>query len=249
MKTLGIIPARYASTRLPGKPLVNINGKSMVQLVYEQAKKSLLDAVIIATDDERIIAEVKSFGGLFMLTSDNHKSGTDRSAEVSDAYPDYEIIINIQGDEPFIDPEQINLLLKTISKPNTQLATLIKKIETEKDLFDANTPKVLINNTANAIYFSRETIPYLRNYTKEEWLQNHTFYKHIGIYAYKKDVLKAISTLPQGNLENAEHLEQLRWLENGYQIATDITTTETISVDTPEDLKAAILYSKTQPNA
>ncbi len=249
MKILGIIPARYASTRLPGKPLVQIAGKTMIQHVYEQAKKSLLDTVLVATDDDRIINEVNKFGGLSMLTSEHHKSGTDRCAEVSKAYPDYDLIINIQGDEPFIDPKQIDLLISVIQKPETQIATLIKKIETEKDLFDVNTPKVITNKNNEAIYFSRQTIPFLRNFEKEGWLQNHTFFKHIGIYAYKKEVLAAISLLQTGFLENAEHLEQLRWLENGYQIQTAITTIETLSVDTEEDLKAAILHQKNLSDA
>jgi 3-deoxy-manno-octulosonate cytidylyltransferase (CMP-KDO synthetase) len=238
MKTLGIIPARYASTRFPGKPLIDINGKSMIQRVYEQALKcDLLDLVTVATDDERIAAEVSRFGGRFSLTSASHQSGTDRCAEVAAMYPDYEIIINIQGDEPFIDPSQISLLISCFGTPDVQLATLVKEVQTEEELFNQNLPKVVLNRLKEAIYFSRQTIPFLRGIEQSSWLVSHTFYKHIGIYGYTRSALLQITKLQPSILEKSESLEQLRWIENGYRIQTQVTTIETIAIDSPEDLK------------
>lgn len=237
MKILGIIPARYASTRFPGKPLVQIKGKSMIQRVYEQASKAKsLSDVIVATDDERIAAEVKSFGGKFILTGSNHLSGTDRCAEVATSVSGYDAIINIQGDEPYIDPEQIDLLASCFNEKDVQLATLIKEIHTETELFNVNIPKVVINSKGEAIYFSRQTIPYIRNQEKENWLKAHQFYKHIGIYGYTYTILLEITKLSLSSLEIAESLEQLRWIENGYKIKTKVTEIETIAIDTPEDL-------------
>ncbi|MEJ5963379.1 3-deoxy-manno-octulosonate cytidylyltransferase [Pedobacter immunditicola] len=241
MKTLGIIPSRYASTRFPGKPLVKIAGKSMIRRVYEQATKSKsLDEVVVATDDLRIVEEVKSFGGKFVLTHSNHQSGTDRCAEVITKLPHFDTIINIQGDEPFIDPEQIDLLAGCFLDGSVQLATLIKGITTEEELFNTNIPKVVLNAFEEAIYFSRQTIPYLRNTTQKDWLTAHQFYKHIGIYGYSSEALLAITKLPPSILELAENLEQLRWLENGYKIKTKITTLETLAIDTPDDLDKLI---------
>lgn len=237
MKILGIIPARYASTRFPGKPLVQIDGKSMIQRVYEQASKSKkLDLVVVATDDERIANEVNRFGGIFQYTGLNHQSGTDRCAEVTSMYPEYDIIINIQGDEPFIDPEQIELLVSCFDNPEVQLATLIKAVHNEDELFNKNQPKVVLNSFKEAIYFSRETIPFLRGIDKSAWLHAHQFYKHIGIYGYAREALLKITKLSPSSLEKAESLEQLRWIENGFKIKTAITTIETIAIDTPEDL-------------
>lgn len=237
MKILGIIPARYASTRFPGKPLVQIKGKSMIQRVYEQAckAKSLAD-VIVATDDERIATEVKQFGGKFILTGSDHLSGTDRCAEVATNVTGYDAIINIQGDEPYIDPEQIDLLASCFNEKDVQLATLIKKINTENELFNVNIPKVIINTKGEAIYFSRQTIPYIRSEEKENWLKANQFYKHIGIYGYTYRALLEITKLPLSSLELAESLEQLRWIENGYRIKTKVTEIETIAIDIPEDL-------------
>ena len=237
-KILGIIPARYASTRFPGKPLVDINGKTMIQRVYEQAKKteSLTD-VVIATDDERIVEEVINFGGKYVMTSSSHQSGTDRCAEVAEKMPEYDIIINIQGDEPYISPEQIELLSTCFADKDTQLATLIKEIHTDEELFNVNIPKVVINARQEALYFSRQTIPFIRNTEKENWINTHQFYKHIGIYGYRRDVLLALTKLQPSSLELAESLEQLRWLENGFSIKTRVTSVETIAIDTPEDLK------------
>jgi 3-deoxy-manno-octulosonate cytidylyltransferase (CMP-KDO synthetase) len=238
MKILGIIPARYASTRFPGKPLVEIQGKSMIQRVYEQASQcASLDRVIVATDDERIAAEVSRFGGDVQHTSSTHQSGTDRCAEVAVRFPEYDIIINIQGDEPFINPGQIDLLVSCFSGRNVQLATLIKAIHTQEELFNLNLPKVVINNLSQAIYFSRQTIPFQRAMDQQTWLNNHAYYKHIGIYGYSRQALLEITKLPPSSLEKAESLEQLRWIENGYTIQTALTTLETIAIDTPEDLE------------
>jgi 3-deoxy-manno-octulosonate cytidylyltransferase (CMP-KDO synthetase) len=237
MKILGIIPARYGSSRFPGKPLVQINGKSMIQRVYEQASKSTrLDAVIVATDDVRIADEVSAFGGKFRLTSAAHQTGTDRCAEVARLEPGYDVVINIQGDEPYIDPAQIDLIASCFDANTVQLATLVKKIDTDEELFNSNIPKVILNASAEAVYFSRQAIPFIRGKVKEEWLEEHTFYKHIGIYGYTTASLSEITKLTPSTLELAESLEQLRWVENGYTIQTRTTTIETIAIDTPEDL-------------
>lgn len=238
MKVLGVIPARFASTRFPGKPLVDIQGKSMIRRVYEQALKAKgLHKVVVATDDERIAEELKSFGGEYIMTGTQHQSGTDRCAEVARQLPGFDVLINIQGDEPFIDPAQIDLLASCFADPNVQLATLIKEIHTETELFNPNLPKVVLNACKEAVYFSRQTIPYLRNAEKENWLKAHLFYKHIGIYGYTAVVLQEITALPPSSLEIAESLEQLRWIENGYAIQTRVTDIETMAIDTPEDLK------------
>jgi len=237
MPVLGLIPARYASTRFPGKPLVDIAGKSMIQRVFEQAKKcAQLDEVVVATDDERILNHVLEFGGNAVMTSTEHQSGTDRCAEVALQYTDFEVIINIQGDEPFIDPEQISKVISCFDSPDTQLATLVKKIGSEQELFNPNSPKVIINKNSEAIYFSRLPLPYIRGQEQENWLQYFTFFKHIGIYGYRADILHQITKLPVSSLEKAESLEQLRWIENGYKIKVAETDLETYAIDTPEDL-------------
>lgn len=239
MNIIGIIPARYESSRFPGKPLVDINGKSMIQRVYEQATKtnSLTD-VFVATDDSRIYDHVLAFGGKAVMTNSAHQTGTDRCQEAFEkAFPSADYIVNIQGDEPFIKPEQIDLLTNCLTAEKVEIATLIKKIEDQETLFNINTPKVVITQQFFARYFSRQTIPYLRNIEKENWLASHTFYKHIGIYAYRADILKKITKLEPSSLEKAESLEQLRWLENGYQIKVAVTDFETIGIDTPEDLE------------
>jgi 3-deoxy-manno-octulosonate cytidylyltransferase (CMP-KDO synthetase) len=238
MQTLGIIPARYASTRFPGKPLVDIAGKSMIQRVYEQAKKcAQLSKVIVATDDDRIFEHVLNFGGKAVMTSSAHQSGTDRCAEVTEKHPEYEMIINIQGDEPYIDPGQISKLIGCFNDADTQLATLIKKVSNEQELYNTNSPKVIINKNSEAIYFSRSPLPHIRGQELENWLQHFTYFKHIGIYGYRADILKQITKLPVSPLEKAESLEQLRWIENGYKIKVAETEIETIAIDTPEDLK------------
>lgn len=242
MKIIGIIPSRYESTRLPKKALLEIDGKSIVQRVFEQAKKSKsLTDVIVATDNELIYNHVKSFGGNVMMTSETHQSGTDRCAEVASNYEgDFDYVINIQGDEPFIKPEMIDELASVLDG-DTQLGTLIKKIgepETD-DLFDENTPKAIINEKDEAIYFSRNPVPFLRGVDKKEWTSKHQYYRHIGIYAYQNDVLQNITKLQQSKLELAESLEQLRWLENGYKIKTVETNFTSMGIDTQKDLDKA----------
>jgi len=238
MKILGIIPARYASTRFPGKPLVDITGKVMIQRVYEQCVKCpSLDEVIVATDDERILNHIHDFGGKAVMTSPHHQSGTDRCAEVAANYPDYEVVINIQGDEPYIDPVQISKVAACFNSADAQIATLIKKITVAADLHNINSPKVIINKLAEAIYFSRTAIPYVRGQEPEKWLEHFTYFKHIGIYGFRSEVLQAVTRLPISSLEKAESLEQLRWIENGYRIKIAETDLETQAVDTPEDLE------------
>lgn len=238
MQILGIIPARYASTRFPGKPLADIAGKSMIRRVYEQAKKCpLLNEVIVATDDERIFGHVTGFGGKAVMTSPDHQSGTDRCAEVALSYPDYNVVINIQGDEPYIDPEQIGKVAACFNDISTQIATLVKKVQTNDELNNPNSPKVILNRNLEAIYFSRSPLPHIRGQEPQNWLQHFTYYKHIGIYGYRSDILQQITKLPVSPLEKAESLEQLRWIENGYRIKVAETEIETYAVDTPEDLK------------
>ncbi|MEO6523133.1 MAG: 3-deoxy-manno-octulosonate cytidylyltransferase [Mucilaginibacter sp.] len=238
MKILGIIPARYASTRFPGKPLVDIAGKSMIQRVYEQAKKcATLTEVIVATDDERIFNHVQQFGGVAVMTADTHQSGTDRCAEVAQQHPEYQVIINIQGDEPFIEPEQIDKVASCFTEDGTQLATLVKKIQTTEELYNFSSPKVILNKNSEAIYFSRSPLPHVRGHEPQQWLYHYTYYKHIGIYGYRSDILQQVTLLPVSSLEKAESLEQLRWIENGYRIKVAETELETYAIDTPEDLK------------
>lgn len=241
MPILAIIPARYASTRFPGKPLAQIQGKSMIQRVYEQVKKSRsVDEVMVATDDERIKSMVKEFGGKVMMTSANHSSGTDRCAEVvENMIGDFEVVINIQGDEPFILPEQIDLIGNCFSKSHIEIATLIKRITRREELFNANTVKVVINEKHEALYFSRSAIPHLRGVSEDYWPGMGIYYKHVGIYGYRAEILKSLVKLPMSALEKAESLEQLRWLANGYHIQTAETDLDTIAVDTIEDLEHA----------
>ncbi|TAF76343.1 MAG: 3-deoxy-manno-octulosonate cytidylyltransferase [Bacteroidetes bacterium] len=238
MKILGIIPARFASTRFPGKPLVKIGQKTMIQRVYEQTLKSKLIAdVIVATDNQQIFEHVISFGGKAIMTSETHQSGTDRCQEVvSKLQSNYDFVINVQGDEPFINPQQIDALAQSLNE-NTQIATLYKKITSEDQLFSTNTPKVIKNINQEAIYFSRHPIPFLRGVENKNWLLNHDFYKHIGLYAYKTQILEAITKLQPSKLEKAESLEQLRWLENGFKINLIETNVETFGIDSPEDLQ------------
>ena len=242
MKFIGIIPARYASTRFPAKPLAILGGKTVIQRVYEQVV-GVLDEAYVATDDVRIEEAVKAFGGKVVMTSVDHKSGTDRCYEAFCKVGNgYDVIVNIQGDEPFIQRSQLEAIKACFEDDATQIATLVKPF-TPEDGFDAlenvNSPKVVVNRNMNALYFSRSIIPYQRNKEKIEWLSGHTYYKHIGLYAYRAAVLKEITALPQSSLERAESLEQLRWLENGYTIKVGITTVETIGIDTPQDLVRA----------
>lgn len=240
MKTIVIIPSRFGSSRFPGKPLAMINGKPMIQHVYENASKAFPD-VWVATDDERIEAKVKEFGGNVVMTSSSCPSGTDRLAQAIQSIPNgdsFDIVINVQGDEPFIQASQIQLLADVFkNNPSTQIATLVKKIDTCSDLFNPNKPKVVRAIDGRAIYFSRSPIPFCRGVEQEDWLTKHTYYKHIGIYAYKRAVLLEVTKLPQSLQEKAESLEQLRWIDNNYIINTAITDFENLCVDTPEDLQ------------
>lgn len=237
-KILAIIPARFASTRFPGKPLATIQGRSMISRVYDQVKKSqLVETVLVATDDARIFDHVLEFGGKAVMTSVDLLSGTDRCAAVLASFPDAEIIINVQGDEPFIQPEQIDLVAQTLlANPGYQIATLAKKITEPPALFNPNIVKVIPSLQGAAIYFSRHPIPFIRGQEPENWLKAYDFYKHIGLYAYRSDTLLKIARLAPSPLEKAESLEQLRWLENGFQIAIGFTNLETIGIDVPEDI-------------
>jgi len=249
MNIIGIIPARYESSRFPGKPLAKIGNKSMIQKVYEQCTKAL-KIVYVATDDARIENEVNRFGGNVIFTKSIHQSGTDRIAEAvnkieASLNKEFDIVINIQGDEPFINHQQIKEISSCFNDKDTEIATLVKKIDVNEDIFNPNKPKVIFTKNNYAIYFSRSPIPYVQNYTKDIWHKNHTYYKHIGMYAYKKDVLNKITNLPQSSLELAESLEQNRWIENGYKIKIARTNIESFGIDTPEDLEKAIkLYNK-----
>ena len=241
LTAVGVIPARYASTRFPGKPLVMIKGMSMIERVYRQASRgNLLSAVIVATDDARIAGHVAVFGGRVIMTSPHHPSGTDRIAEtmriLAGNGEHYDIAVNIQGDEPTIRPEQIESVVSLFSNSETRIATLIKVIKKTEDLFNPNVVKVLTDKSGKALLFSRSPIPHIRQHPDDEWTSVFTFYRHIGIYAYLTQTLQDISGLPPAPPETAESLEQLRWLWNGYSIQTNITDFETIGIDTPEDL-------------
>lgn len=243
LKFAGLIPARYASSRFPGKPLADIGGMTMIERVYRQASKAL-DTVAVATDDERIANAVREFGGTVVMTSDKHRSGTDRICEAYHALGlDADVVINIQGDEPFIDPRQINALKECFDDATTDIATLARIYNKEggfEGLFDPNLVKLVRDNSGNALYFSRSIVPYVRGYEWQQWLEHTTFLTHVGMYAYRANVLDEITKLPQSTLELAESLEQLRWLQNGYRIKVAITDIPTIGIDTPEDLENAI---------
>jgi 3-deoxy-manno-octulosonate cytidylyltransferase (CMP-KDO synthetase) len=248
MKFAVIIPARYQSTRFPGKPLAMIGNKPMIQWVYDNALKAVPD-VWVATDDEKIFDTVMNFGGKAVKTLSTHQSGTDRCAEAAriiTAKSKVDVIINVQGDEPFIVPAQIEAL-KSCFDGDADIATLIKKIESKEELFNPNRPKVVTDNEMNALYFSRSPIPYIRGTDNDNWHTAHTFWAHIGMYAYRFDVLQKIAQLQTGSLEKAESLEQLRWLENGFRIRTAVTAHQSMGIDTPEDLQAALqLLEKNQ---
>lgn len=246
---IAIIPARYASTRFPGKPLAMLGGKPVIQRVYERVT-SVISNAVVATDDERIYAAVESFGGKVVMTSENHKSGTDRCWEAYQKQgEEYDVVINVQGDEPFIAESQLRSIMACFEDEATDIATLVKPFA-ESDglaaLQNPNSPKVVLDAESRAIYFSRSVIPYLRGVEPEEWLSKHTFYKHIGMYAFRREVLREVTALPQSTLEKAESLEQLRWLENGYKIGVGVTNIETVGIDTPEDLERAEEFLKNQ---
>ncbi len=244
MNILGVIPARHASTRFPGKPLADLLGKSMIERVYRQCSKSThLAEVIVATDHKDIFDHVVGFGGKVCLTSPDHPSGTDRCYEtLAQQKQSYDFVVNVQGDEPFIDPGQIDLLCQSLDK-DTELATLIQKITTLEQLLAPTEAKVVLNHRREAMYFSRSPIPFVLKQNQEDWLRHNTFYRHMGLYAYRSDILKAVTQLPVSPLERAESLEQLRWIENGYRIKTVETDAEEgMCVDTPEDLEKAREY-------
>jgi len=245
MKFIGIIPARYESSRFPGKSLADLAGKPLIVHVYTKVKK-VLDDVVVATDDHRIEAVVKESGGYAMMTDPGHKSGTDRCAEaarlLSKSGKPFDVIINIQGDEPFIQEDQIRLLMKCFDDTHVDIATLANPIRSNDDIFNSNIVKVIKNQKDFAMYFSRSPIPYLRKTDRSAWSRHHQFLKHIGIYAFRYRVLQEITELPQSSLEVAESLEQNRWMENGYHIKVRLTDIETISIDTPGDLKNAKKY-------
>lgn len=239
MKYIGIIPARYASTRFPGKPLALLGGKPVIQRVYEQVAP-LLSATYVATDDNRIYEAVTQFGGQAIMTSPNHKSGTDRIEEAMQKIGgDYDVVVNIQGDEPFVRREQIEVLCACFSAPTTQIATLGKPFESIEAVENPNSPKIVTDNNGFALYFSRSIIPYVRNKERKDWIEAYPFLKHLGLYAYRREVLSEVTRLPQSSLEIAESLEQLRWLQNGYRIRVAITDQETVGIDTPDDLERA----------
>lgn len=239
---LGIIPARYASSRFPGKPLADIRGKSMIQRVYEQAKKStLLHEVIVATDDQRISDHVKSFGGNVVITRDDHPSGTDRCFEaLCLTNQKYDYVINIQGDEPFISPEQIDLLANLCNSESIELATLMIPVDSHAMLFNTGEVKITLNHNMEALYFSRQVIPFIKGVPETEWHKHFSYYRHVGMYAYRSDVLKKLTELPPSSLETAESLEQLRWLENGFRIKCAVTNHDSHCIDTPEDIEQVL---------
>jgi len=243
MAALGIIPARYASTRLPGKPLVDLGGQSMIERVVRQAQQANLARVVVATDDQRILDHVRGFGGEAVLTRPDHPSGTDRVWEAFDLLGqpgEISCIVNIQGDEPFIHPAQINALVDLFAQnPAPAIATLIKPVLTEEELVSPHLPKVIVNQRQEALYFSRHPLPYQRQHPSHEWLAHHPYYRHLGLYAYQPDVLRQLTRLPPSPLELAESLEQLRWLEAGFSIQTALTELDAFGIDTPEDVARA----------
>ena len=246
MKFIGIIPARYASTRFPGKPLALLGGKPVIQHVYEKVA-AVLEAAYVATDDERIYDVVKSFGGQVVMTRTDHKSGTDRIEEAIEKIGgEWDVVVNVQGDEPFVAKNQLNTICHCFDDPTTQIATLGKPFESMEAVQNPNSPKIVVDNMGFAMYFSRSVIPYVRGKEMSSWLTHYPFLKHLGIYAYRKDVLRQVTQLPQSSLEIAESLEQLRWLQNGFKIKVGTTDVETVGIDTPQDLERAEEFLKAQ---
>lgn len=246
MKFIGIIPARYASTRFPGKPLALLDGKPVIQHVYEKVA-AVLETAYVATDDERIYDVVKSFGGQVVMTRTDHKSGTDRIEEAIEKIGgEWDVVVNVQGDEPFVAKSQLDTICHCFDDPTTQIATLGKPFESMEAVQNPNSPKIVVDNMGFAMYFSRSVIPYVRGKEKSSWLTHYPFLKHLGIYAYRKDVLRQVTQLPQSSLEIAESLEQLRWLQNGFKIKVGTTDVETVGIDTPQDLERAEEFLKTQ---
>lgn len=246
MKFIGIIPARYASTRFPGKPLALLGGKPVIQHVYEKVA-AVLEAAYVATDDERIYDAVKSFGGQAVMTRTDHKSGTDRLEEAIEKIGgEWDVVVNVQGDEPFVAKSQLDTICHCFDDPTTQIATLGKPFESMEAVQNPNSPKIVVDNMGFAMYFSRSVIPYVRGKEESSWLTHYPFLKHLGIYAYRKDVLRQVTQLPQSSLEIAESLEQLRWLQNGFKIKVGTTDVETVGIDTPQDLERAEEFLKAQ---
>lgn len=246
MKFIGIIPARYASTRFPGKPLALLGGKPVIQHVYEKVA-AVLEAAYVATDDERIYDVVKSFGGQVVMTRTDHKSGTDRIEEAIEKIGgEWDVVVNVQGDEPFVAKSQLDTICHCFDDPTTQIATLGKPFESMEAVQNPNSPKIVVDNMGFAMYFSRSVIPYVRGKEMSTWLTHYPFLKHLGIYAYRKDVLRQVTQLPQSSLEIAESLEQLRWLQNGFKIKVGTTDVETVGIDTPQDLERAEEFLKAQ---
>lgn len=246
MKFIGIIPARYASTRFPGKPLALLGGKPVIQHVYEKVA-AVLEAAYVATDDERIYDVVKSFGGQVVMTRTDHKSGTDRIEEAIEKIGgEWDVVVNVQGDEPFVAKSQLDTICHCFDDPTTQIATLGKPFESMEAVQNPNSPKIVVDNMGFAMYFSRSVIPYVRGKEMSSWLSHYPFLKHLGIYAYRKDVLRQVTQLPQSSLEIAESLEQLRWLQNGFKIKVGTTDVETVGIDTPQDLERAEEFLKAQ---
>lgn len=244
MKFIGIIPARYASTRFPGKPLALLGGKPVIQHVYEKVA-AVLEAAYVATDDERIYDVVKSFGGQVVMTRTDHKSGTDRIEEAIEKIGgEWDVVVNVQGDEPFVAKSQLDTICHCFDDPTTQIATLGKPFESMEAVQNPNSPKIVVDNMGFAMYFSRSVIPYVRGKEMSSWLTHYPFLKHLGIYAYRKDVLRQVTQLPQSSLEIAESLEQLRWLQNGFKIKVGTTDVETVGIDTPQDLERAEEFLK-----
>ena len=246
MKFIGIIPARYASTRFPGKPLALLGGKPVIQHVYEKVA-AVLEAAYVATDDERIYDVVKSFGGQVVMTRTDHKSGTDRIEEAIEKIGgEWDVVVNVQGDEPFVAKSPLDTICHCFDDPTTQIATLGKPFESMEAVQNPNSPKIVVDNMGFAMYFSRSVIPYVRGKEMSSWLTHYPFLKHLGIYAYRKDVLRQVTQLPQSSLEIAESLEQLRWLQNGFKIKVGTTDVETVGIDTPQDLERAEEFLKAQ---
>lgn len=246
MKFIGIIPARYASTRFPGKPLALLGGKPVIQHVYEKVA-AVLEAAYVATDVERIYDVVKAFGGQVVMTRTDHKSGTDRIEEAIEKIGgEWDVVVNVQGDEPFVAKSQLDTICHCFDDPTTQIATLGKPFESMEAVQNPNSPKIVVDNMGFAMYFSRSVIPYVRGKEKSSWLTHYPFLKHLGIYAYRKDVLRQVTQLPQSSLEIAESLEQLRWLQNGFKIKVGTTDVETVGIDTPQDLERAEEFLKAQ---
>jgi len=253
MKIIAVIPARYASTRFPGKPLAVLGGKTVIERVYTQVKQ-VIDDVYVATDDERIYSQVEAFGGKAVMTRSDHQSGTDRIEEAVEKIeaqigsPD--IVVNVQGDEPFIQKSQIETLCKCFDDQRTQIATIGKPFgDSIEAIENPNSPKIAIDLNGFALYFSRSVIPYVRGKEKEQWPKEYPFVKHLGLYAYRREVLREVTQLPPSPLERAESLEQLRWLQNGYKIRVGLTDVETVGIDTPEDLKKAEEFLKSRASS